>query len=89
MQQKINFNVNEYILVKLAEFGKIQLCKDHYEFWISTGMNNIPKFNLPKEDSFGYSKWQLWDLMERLGKYCGLAREIPFETEIIFIKDKP
>lgn len=85
--QKFNFNVNEEVLVKLTEFGKIQLCKDHYEFWVQSGVKNIPEFHLPKEDSFGYSKWQLWDLMQRLGKYCGLGNKLPFDTDVIFIKE--
>lgn len=87
MQQKIDFNVNSHVLVKLTESGKVQLCKDHYEFWISTGTKNVPEFNLPKEDSYGYSKWQLWNLMQLLGKYCGLGSQIPFETDIIIIKE--
>lgn len=86
MQQKINFNINHNVLVKLTEFGKIQLCKEHYKFWVKTGMKNIPEFHLPKEDSSGYSEWQLWNLMSLLGKYCGLGSALPFETEIIFIK---
>lgn len=87
IQQKIDFNVNEYVLVKLTEFGKAQLCKDHYKFWIALGVKNIPEFKLPKEDSYGYSKWQMWMLMELLGKYCGLGCNLPFETNIILVKE--
>lgn len=87
IKQKIAFNVNQYVLVKLTEFGKVQLCKDHYEFWIATGRSNIPEFKLPKEDSHGYSKWQLWSLMEHLGKYCHLGNKLPFETDIIIVKE--
>jgi hypothetical protein len=38
----------------------------------------------PKEpDADGYVRFQLWDLMYKLGKYCGLGCEPPFETVIL------
>ena len=84
---KIDFNINQMVLVKLTPAGKFQLCKDHYEFWLNSNPWFMREFKLPKEDSNGYSKWQLWHLMEALGKYCGLCKEPPFETDIILLKD--
>lgn len=82
---KIDFNINEYVLVKLTEEGKRLLREDHYKFWESVGRKDYPYIE-PKEDYYGYSKWQLWNLMEKLGRYCSLGCEVPFDTNIIFIK---
>ena len=35
----------------------------------------------------GYVKFQLWSLMDKLGKYCGLCCEMPFDT-VILIDEK-
>lgn len=83
-EMKIDFNINEYVLVKLTEEGKRLLERDHHDFWKNVGKEQ--PYLEPKEDSHGYSKWQLWDLMQRLGKYCQLCSNHPFETDIIFIK---
>lgn len=83
---KIDFNINNYVLVKLTEEGKRLLVEDHYKFWESAGRTPPYPYEEPKEDYFGYSKWQLWSLMNKLGCYCGLGCEVPFDTNIIFIK---
>ncbi len=31
----------------------------------------------------GYVRFQLWDLMYKLGKYCGLGADPPFDTVIL------
>lgn len=85
-EMKIDFNINDYVLVKLTEEGKRLLLEDHYSFWKSVGRNPPYPYREPNEDSYGYSKWQLWDLMKKLGCYCGLGRKVPFDTNIIFIK---
>ena len=83
---KINININDTVLVKLTEYGKTKLFEEHYRFWTNTGADMIPRFVLPKEDSYGYSEWQLWVLMQRLGSYCDLGNEPLFDTDIIIVK---
>ena len=36
-----------------------------------------------KLDEDGYYETQLWSLMEKFGDHCGLAKEYPFEIDII------
>ena len=45
----------------------------------------------PKEDENGYVEFQMWNLMQDFGAYCGLGNELPFETVILideeYLKD--
>lgn len=86
---EIPFNINHIVSVKLTDFGKQKLIENHNSLLktihdngvdISTFKDHDP---LPKEDSDGWSKWQLWVLMEQLGIYCTFD-ELPFETNIKF-----
>ena len=43
----------------------------------------------PKEDTEGWSTWQLWDLMQRFGQHFYLQNtpaQMPFETTIEIIE---
>jgi hypothetical protein len=85
-----SFNINYNVRVKLTEHGKKMLEQDHNDFWSAQGaggmLDKYP-YEPPKEDEDGYVKFQLWSLMYQLGKYCGLGREIPFDT-VILIDEK-
>ena len=82
-----SFNINNTVKVKLTEHGKQMLERDHIEFWGGRGMLDKFPYQPPKEDEDGYVKFQLWSLMYQLGKYCGLGREMPFDT-VILIDEK-
>ena len=82
----MKFNINNSVKVKLTDFGR----KVHRE-----NMNRIfefvPQYRTdkyynrhykPKEDSAGWSTWQMWDLMSNFGHCIRLGGEVPFETEI-------
>jgi hypothetical protein len=80
----MKFNINENVKVKLTNFGISVLRKQHDELMkVYSKVMDFPKFQEPEKDENGYSKFQLWALMESLGSYCGMAKEPPFETEII------
>lgn len=87
----MKFNINDYVKVKLTDYGKLCLKKnydDMMEFlksWYGDDMEKYSwlEFKLPEEDGEGYSEWQLWKLMQEFGKYCENGFTIPFETEII------
>jgi len=82
-----SFNINSTVKVKLTEYGK-RLHKDSYEyFWSNQGKLEKFPYTPPKEDENGYCEFQLWSLMEEFGEYCGMCREIPFET-VILIDEK-
>ncbi len=76
----IPFNINDNIQVKLTDYGKEMLRRDHESF----NQQYPPGFpySEPTEDNLGYSTWQMWDLMSKLGKYVGMCEPNPFETGI-------
>lgn len=54
-------------------------------FWASVKHPNPPIYTPPKEDASGWSKWQLWSLMEAFGPHIHLGSENCFETTIEMI----
>lgn len=74
------FNINCCVRVKLTEYGKNCLARNHFEDVYPT-TQFPPPVKYPREDADGWSRWQLWDLMYQLGKWCGSGKN-PFETEI-------
>lgn len=75
-----HINLNDRVKVKLTAHGRATLAADHAAFWKAAGrdMPYVP----PKEDRDGWSEWQLWDLMQRLGPHTGLACVLPIETDL-------
>lgn len=79
----MKFNINEYVHVKLTERGRELHRKEHDDF---NSKHDLDLEYLPPKDSDkypGYSKFQLWHLMEDFGKYCRTGCFPPFETEIM------
>ena len=86
--KEIKFNTNHDVKVKLTDYGRDILRKQHQEFlkqWPSA--KGLVEDGLPKEDSDGWSTWQLWSLMSELGEYLYLGGKLPFETNIIILVD--
>lgn len=75
-------NINDNVWVKLTQNGRDLLERDHYAFWRETGHPNPPAYVPPVEVN-GHSKWQMWDLMAKLGKYQSMGADNVFETEIL------
>lgn len=78
------FNVNDNVYVKLTERGRKHHKKIHDELiktfpqvYVSLG-----KYNPPEEDKDGWSRWQLWVLMETFGEIMHIGFDPPFETTI-------
>ena len=65
------FNVNDYVYIQLLPLGRRRLMKNNYD------VASI------KEDEDGWSKWQMWKLMQVLGP-CVLGFESPFKPQIRF-----
>jgi len=76
------FNINNYVRVKLTPSGK-DIHKQYYES--IRNMRTNYTYEPPKEDTKGFSRFQLWELMSLFGEhiYMGM-REQPFETTIYF-----
>jgi hypothetical protein len=82
-----SFNINYPVKVRLTEYGK-ELHQQRWEdFWRSIGRLDEFPYTPPKEDENGYCEFQLWNLMQDFGAYCGMGREIPFDT-VILIDEK-
>ncbi len=83
MNKTKSFNINYNIKVRLTNYGK-ELHKKYWEdFWSSVGRLDEFPYVSPKEDENGYCEFQMWELMEKFGPYCGLGKEIPFDTVIL------
>jgi repressor LexA len=79
---KTPFNVNGYVWVKLTPAGLKILENAHN--WLRASFPNLPEFTPPETDSDGFTKYQLWSLMNDFGQYMRLGGKIPFETEVFF-----
>ncbi|QZA69850.1 hypothetical protein 043JT007_64 [Bacillus phage 043JT007] len=78
------FNANYYVKVKLTEEGLNELKRQHDE--LNAHYNGLAgEFTLPKTDEDGYSKFPLWDLMQKLGWMMRMGTKLPFETNMIFL----
>lgn len=83
------FNINQHVYVKLTDKGIDILKNRRKEFnksLISKGIEPITG-KLTKTDEDGYSKFQLWELIEIFGPYMTLCSELPFKTTIRFNKE--
>lgn len=80
------FNINDRVRVKLTPEGKAAHAADHAAFWAKVG--KAMPYKPPKEDAEGYSTWQLWSLMQAFGSHIGLGLKVPFDTEILLVKEQ-
>ncbi len=78
----IEFNVNDYIFVKLTDAGRAELKRQHDE--LNKEVHGaLGEYIPPVEDSDGWSKWQMHSIMNRLGHMMLVGfNDIPFETTI-------
>ena len=76
------FNINDFVQVQLTDFGR-ECLREENRLVASYYPPGVVVPSLPDEDSEGFSRWQLHDLMRRLGQYVGpWINDIPFETTI-------
>lgn len=76
----VDFNVNDYVEVKLTDYGRQALRANYDKLGASCGGKLAFEFKLPQEDKEGWSRWQMWSLMQDLGPHIGMNP--PFETTI-------
>lgn len=69
------FNVNNYVWVKLTELGKV-LYDAHY---MNLGMTPPELIN----NEEGYTRFQMWEVMHFFGQHCFNGSQVPFMTEIL------
>lgn len=89
----MRFNINNYVRVRLTEHGREALRMrtddlNRHIRQINPNAKLLP-YDTVEEDADGWSTWQLWDLMKRLGgDNMSMAGPQMFETEIE-IETKP
>ncbi len=72
-------NVNDFVRVKLTKRG-IEIYEDYYkDILLCKGVGNIS----PEIDKDGYTRLQLWELMNIFGKSMVMGCTVPFETTIL------
>lgn len=75
------FNINEDVYLKLTKIG-IAILKKRHEELVGT------PYKGPRVDENGYTKMQLWEVMQIFGNYLipgysyGKGIDLPFETNI-------
>lgn len=81
----VPFNINQSVRVKLTPLGRAKLQAEYEEFSKKWGKHSDENYIPHAPDEYGYSKFQLWDLMQTFGEDQVLAKPLMFETEIILL----
>lgn len=86
----INFNVNYFVKVRLTDAGREFHKKLHQDFSSKVKARTGKEFPYtpPSEDSDGYSRWQLWSLMQEFGDAIGLGLVMPFDPVIQLLNEE-
>ena len=83
----MKFNINNYVKVKLTDIGKDELKKQWEKLHETFPSMKKEIYKQKKEDENGFSKWQMHDIINRLGHLCNIGFDVPFEPEIEIIED--
>lgn len=80
----MEININDYVWVRLAEHGKNILQQQHQDL-----LNSLPEAAqkiigayAPPPEKDGWSRFQLWELMNCFGRHVYNGCEMPFKTII-------
>lgn len=79
-------NFNDQVKVKLTDYGLSILRQERESInkrIRSMGGEGLGPY-VPKTDEDGYTSFQIWDLMHRLGPYMSIGFKPPFEGDMIF-----
>lgn len=77
----IEFNVNRYVWVQLTDEGR-RIHRENHDDLEQSIPGRLPEYRAPKEDDDGWSKWQLWCLMQDFGSHIRMGGPNPFNTNI-------
>jgi hypothetical protein len=82
----MDFSINNYVRIKLTDHGRAVHAADHV-LWCARHNCKLT-YQQPEEDADGWSRWQMWALMEAFGHHVGNGFTIPFETTIQIVTEK-
>ncbi len=81
------YNINYPVYVKLTDTGIAIMKEQHKERQLGYPNHTTPFIGKGVDDD-GFSKWQLWDLMNVFGGHMTMGLELPFETTIKLVENK-
>lgn len=81
MSKTIPFNINSTVRVRVNERGEAHLLKRHVEQF-GDYLDKFP-YRPKATDENGYSRWQLWDLMQSFEGCIHLGCHMPYDPEIL------
>ena len=73
--------MNETVSVQLTDVGRQILHNQHAELNKFIPQDRC-KWSMPREDEDGWSKWQMWVLMETFGQHMSMTGDNPFNLNI-------
>jgi hypothetical protein len=76
------FNINNYVSVRLTDDGHKELKRQHDSLNLQLN-GRLGEWKGVKEDADGWSRWQMWDLMNRFGHMLSLGSVMPFDPLIM------
>lgn len=82
---RVAFNINSCVRVRLTDKGRMLHAARHSLNW--AGHGKASPYSAPAEDSDGWSKWRLWELMESFGRHVGLGTSPAFTEIELYTKD--
>jgi len=77
----MKININQFVKVKLNEYGLFILEEQHKQ--LREIVPSLGDFKKPEVDENGFTEFQLWYLMRTFGPYINLGSTPPFEITII------
>ncbi|WP_342479531.1 hypothetical protein [Paenibacillus sp. FSL F4-0097] len=84
-------NFNQSVKVQLTDFGE-QILRSRHEEWnlhyLERGAKDIGPY-VSKVDSEGYTRFQIWEFMQKFGPHMSIAKPEPFKGEMIFLNGEP
>lgn len=83
----MDFNINHHVMVKLTQHGH-RLLRNDFRQKYGDGLTASHVYKPPKEDADGWSRWPLWELMQRFGEHFHLGQMTPPFELTIRIPDK-
>lgn len=79
----IAINMNDYVLIKLRPAGVEILRRDEERIRADVPSYHATQFT---EGPDGYTKMQLWAVMEMFGPHIHMGFDVPFETDIRIVR---
>ena len=79
----VPFNINDFVRVKLTDEGRRIHRERFRKLNAKVKITSNLKYSPPVEDKDGWSRWQLWVLMEMFGEHTGPCKD-PFLVDIEF-----